>query len=397
MALAGRLAGRGAVEVSAEGCRVELSDGRTALDFGSYAVGLLGHRHPDVVAAVHRQLDVMTTATRVLVNPVTAAAAARLADYLGGALSRVYFGLNGTDAVEAAVKLARLASGRQRVVAVVGGFHGKSLGSLALTHYPPLRAGLEPVLAEATHVAAHDPETVSREVARGDVAALVFEPVQGESGVRPLDTGLLRGWCAEAARHDTFVIADEIQTGLRRCGERSLALAAGLDVDAVLVGKPLGGGVLPLSAAVCSERLFAPLIADPLKHTATFSGHPLSCAALPAALDAIEALADRGRVIAAAVETGLARLRSNHPDVITDVRGRGLLWGLNLASPQLASRLAVDLSRDGLLVSPCLGRPDTVRLIPPLVAEDADVEEAIAILEKTIGRSRTGAAKGGTA
>ena len=390
LAMTGKLAGRGAVESSADGCRVRLSDGRSALDFGSYAVTLLGHRHPAVVAAVRAQLDAQPVATRTLANPATAAAAARLVEYLDSELTRVCFGVSGADAVEAAIKLARLASGRSRIVAVQGGFHGKSLGALALTHHERYRTGLLDVLPGVAHVPADDPDAVAREIGRGDVAALIFEPVQGENGVRPLEPDVLAAWCSAATANDAFVIADEIQCGLRRCGEPSLALAAGLPVDAVLMGKPLGGGVLPVSAAVCRDRLYAPLLADPVVHTSTFAGYPLGCAAVPAALDAIEELADRGPVLATAMADGLAELRRRYPGTVAEVRGRGLLWGMDLDPPHLAGDLVVQLAQAGLLVSPCMSRPGTLRLMPPLVAGAAEVSEALDIVAVVLDRAASG-------
>ncbi|MFJ1648121.1 aspartate aminotransferase family protein [Streptomyces sp. NPDC088258] len=384
LALAGSFAGNGAVEASADGCRVRLSDGRSVLDFGSYAVTLLGHRHPAVVAAVRRQLDTMPTSTRSLGNPVAAEAAARLADYFGNTLPKVHFGLNGADAVEVAVKLARLASGRDRVVAVRGGFHGKSLGALALTHHPLYRTGLRGCSVDVVHVAPDDPGAVRAEVASADVAALVFEPVQGENGARCLPPDVLRQWCADAARHGTFVIADEIQCGLRRCGERSVALAEGLPVDAVLVGKPLGGGVVPLSAVVCSEELYAPLDADPFLHSATFGGHPLSCGALPAALTAIEELAPRGAELARLLGRILDDLHHRYPRLIRAVGGRGLLRGIDLDTPRTAGLVVMELAAAGLLVSPCLSRPTTVRLLPPLTSTETDLAEAAHILDSAM-------------
>ncbi|MFR9721949.1 aspartate aminotransferase family protein [Streptomyces sp. MS19] len=392
LALTGSFAGRGAVESSAYGCRVTLSDGRTALDFGSYAVTLLGHRHPAVVAAVRDQLDRMPVSTRSLASPVTARAAAALAAYLGGGLPRVCFGLNGADAVEIAVKLARVATGRGRIVAVRGGFHGKSLGALALTHSPLYRTGLRGAVVDVVHVPADDAGAVGRAVAGGEVAAVVFEPVQGENGAGALPVEVLRQWCADAARAGAFVVADEIQCGLRRCGERSVALAEGLPVDAVLLGKPLGGGVLPLSAVVCSEELYAPLAADPFLHSATFAGLPLSCAALPPALAAVEELAAHGRTLAAALDAGLAGLRLRHPGVVAALRGRGLLRGIDLVDARAAGRVVTELAGAGLIVSPCLGRPTTVRLLPPLVAAEADVAEAVALLDGALAEAERGAA-----
>ncbi|MFF7845697.1 aspartate aminotransferase family protein [Streptomyces ossamyceticus] len=389
LALTGKLAGQGAVESSALGARVTLSDGRSVLDFGSYAVTLLGHRHPRVVEAVGRQLGVMPTSTRSLANPVAAEAAARLADYLGGGLPKVYFGLNGVDAVEVAVKLARLATGRERVLAVTGGYHGKTLGALSLTHSPMFRAGLRGCVVDVVHLDPHDPHAVREQVSAGPVAAVVFEPVQGENGAVPLPTDVLRQWCEDARAHGAFAIADEIQCGLRRCGERSVALADGLPVDAVLVGKPLGGGVMPLSAVACTQELYRPLEMDPFLHSATFGGHPLSCAALPAALDAVEELAEHGRKLSDALVDGLRDLRQRHPRVMSGYHGRGLLWGIDFTTPAAAGETVVSLANNGLLVSPCLGRPTTVRLLPPLVTTDAELDEAMDILDTALTAAGT--------
>ncbi|MFE5852447.1 aspartate aminotransferase family protein [Streptomyces sp. NPDC056500] len=384
VALTAESMGNGAVEASAAGASITLSDRRTALDFGSYSVALLGHRHPGVVEAVHRQLATMPTSTRALANPVTAEAAATLVDYFGGALPKVHFGLNGSDAVEAAVKLARLATGRDRVLAVRGGYHGTSLGALALTHHPGLRAGLRGCVSQTVHLDPFEPSAVMDEIARGPVAALVFEPVQGENGAFPLPTDVLHRWALDARAHGAFVIADEIQSGLRRCGERSVALAEGLPVDAVLTGGPLGGGVMPLSAVVCTEVLYRPLGADPLLHTTTFGGHPLSCAALPAALDAIEGLADHGRSLADGLANGLRGLHDLHPRMLSGFRGRGLLWSIGFTAPHMAGEVMVRLADAGLLVSPCLSDPRSVRLLPPLTTTHAELDQALGILDSAL-------------
>lgn len=391
LAVAGKFTGQGAVESSAEGCRVTLSDGRSLLDFGSYAVALLGHRNPVIADAVRTQLDVMPASTRSVQTPVAPLAAERLTEYLGGGLGRVYFGCGGADAVEVSVKLARMATGRTTVIAVDGAFHGKTLGALALTDNPRFRAGLEPLLQGVVRVSPDDPEAVAKAVRRHEVAAVVFEPVQAENGVRLLDRAVLAQWCRDAHEHGAFVIADEIQVGLRRCGARSVALADGLDVDCVLLGKPLGGGVLPVSAAVGNDRLFAPLLADPMVHTATFSGHPLSTAVIPAALDLIERHAEDGERIAAAMEQGLATLREQHPDAVVETRGRGLLWGIDFRSPELAGEVLTGLAQRGMVVSPCLSRPTTIRLLPPIVATEADVKEAMTLLTEATAGAAAGA------
>lgn len=380
LALGQKLTGGGAIEVGAQGAEVVLSDGRRLLDFGSYAVTLLGHRHPAVVDAVQAQLGRLPTSTRMLANEVSHRLAAELVAAVGGRrLTRVWFGLNGTDAVETGLKLARLASGRHRVVALEGGFHGKSLGALAATHSPRYRTGLEPLLGGVTHIPA-DVGRLDEELARGDVAALIAEPVQGEAGVRPVPVGFLRSAQERLRAAGAFLVVDEIQTGLGRCGALSLSAHWGIEPDALLLGKPLGGGVMPLSAALCSEALYEPLRRNPFVHTSTFSGHPLATAAGSAALGAITELLPRGDQLAAALDAGLDELMGRHPEVLTERRGEGLLWGLQCRSAQAAGWLLIELAPRGLLVSPCLGDPSTIRLLPPLIASDAQIERALTIL-----------------
>ncbi len=391
LSVAGKFSGQGAVEASSDGCRVTLSDGRSVLDFGSYAVALLGHRNPAVVDAVRSQLDVMPASTRTVQSPVSPLAAEALTDYFGGALNRVYFGCGGADAVEVSLKLARTATGRTTVIAVDGAFHGKTLGALALTHNERFRAGLEPLLQGVVHVDPDDPEAVARVIAEQDVAAVVFEPVQAENGVRLLDEDVLARWCRDAQEHGAFVISDEIQVGLRRCGARSVALEAGLPVDAVLLGKPLGGGIVPVSAAVGNDRLFGPLLSDPMRHTATFSGHPLGTGVIPTALATIEQHAEDGERIAAAMAVGLAEIQDQHSDVVVETRGRGLLWGIDFTTAEISGNVLAGLAQAGLVVSPCISRPTTVRLLPPIVATDEDVKEALSLLSGAIAQAAAGA------
>lgn len=386
--LGAKLTGKGAVEDVASGAVVTLSDGREALDFGSYAVTLLGHRHPAVVAAVAEQLERMASTTRTLANPVTAGLMAELAQRFAPRLQRVWLGSDGADAVEVAVKLARRRTGRLRVLAVEGGFHGKTLGALALTHNPAFRTGLEPLLGHVTHVDPADAGAVRREVAGGDVAALVAEPIRGEGGVRAVDPAVLRRWADDVRAAGGFFVSDEIQAGLRRCGPLSLAHEAGLEPDAILFGKALGGGVMPIAAMLATDELYAPLAADPTFHTATFSGHPLSCAAARAALRAIDDLAGAGEEVGRRFGAGLQALARRHQEVVADVRGTGLLWGMQLASPGAAGSVLVDLATRGVLVSPCLSDPATIRLLPPMVASAEQIDFVLAVLDDAAADAR---------
>ncbi len=388
-ALGFKILGGGATEETASGATVVLADGRRLLDFGSYGVTLLGHRHPAILAALADELEQMPTATRSLANPTVAAFAAELAERCGDPLQRVWLGSNGSDAVEASLKLARRCSGRMRILVVEGAFHGKTLGALSLTTNPVFRAGLEPLLGDVSELPREDPEAVRRETARGDVAALVFEPIQGETGVRPLDPAVLQRWTLDARSAGCFVISDEIQVGLGRCGPFSPSIAAGLEPDAILLGKALGGGLMPLSAMVATDTLAAPLVADPTWHTMTFGGHPLSCAAGRAALVALEEAAVHGAKVGELLRAGLGALSAEHPDTIVEVRGTGLIWGIEFSTAGAAGGALLELAQRGLLVSPCLSSTCTIRLLPPMVASTEQVDQSLEILAATLPSLRS--------
>jgi len=377
-----RLLGRGAAEVSAEGPWVELSDGRSVLDFGSYAVTLLGHRHPRVVQAVRDALDLLPTSTRLLPNAATTGLASRLAEVAGGGTrSRVVLGLNGSDVVEASLKLAMAATGIPRLIAVQGAFHGKTLGALAVTDDDVHR---RPFLPLFPHVRFVEPEpgAVADALREEPAAAVIFEPIQGEGGGRAIPADVLRAWSDDIHRQGGFVIVDEIQVGLRRCGPLSLTQELEIPADAVLLGKPLGGGVMPLSAAVCSDELYRPLLDDPFFHTATFGGHPLSCAAGVAALECLDDLGPAVDALAPVLDEGLRSLALRHPGVVTTTRAFGVFGVVDATTVEAAHLLLAEAARRGVLLAPCLGAPTTLRVLPPAIADPTDVVGGLGILDE---------------
>jgi putrescine aminotransferase len=380
-----RLIGSGAFEAAAEGAEVQLSDGRTLIDFGSYAVMLFGHRPEPVVRAVHEALEVSPASTRMLVNPYSALLAERLTAMLDpGTLSRVVFGLNGADAVETALKLAIAETGHARVLAVEGGFHGKSMGALAVTADAERRQPVSEFLGTVRHLPLRE-DAVREAVREAPFAALIFEPIQGEGGGRVLPPELLRRWCADARAAGVFVIADEIQVGLRRCGPVSLAIEHELTPDAILLGKALGGGVMPLSAMVCTPALFAPLMRDPFFHTATFGGHPLSCAAGLAALDYLDTIGDQVDQTAGALADGIERIAKANAGAISAARATGLFGVLEFTSPALANMTLLECGRHGLLLSRCLSAPTVLRVLPPATTPPHLMERALEILDAACG------------
>lgn len=391
-----RLIGANAYAVSADGAVVRLSDGREFLDLGTWAPTVLGHRPPAVVAAVHEQLGTLPVAPRGLASAAAPLLARRLAELASPSrLERVWLGANGADVVEAALKLARVATGRLRVLALRGGFHGRTLGALAVSDGDRYSPGLTPLLREVTFCDPV-PGAVEREVGRGDVAAVILEVLQGSSPAIPLPGEMLAQWARAAHEAGALVIVDEIQTGLWRCGEFSLGLSGGLDPDAVLFGKTLGGGVMPLSALLCTADMAAALERTPFLHSQTFSGHPLACAAGLAALAASrEAVAAHGERVAAWLASLRIRL-AGRADVVTEAGACGLMLGARFVSAQAAEQFVMAAARRGVLVAPSDSDRSVVRVLPSLVLADKQMAEAAQALEHACGEPRpwgTGTAK----
>lgn len=314
--------------VRGEGCHVWDAEGRRHLDFlAGIAVNALGHAHPVLVEAISRQAATLVHVSNFFATPPQLEAAARLLRLAGaGEGGRVFFANSGTEAIEAAVKLARR-TGRPRILAHANSFHGRTLGALALTGKAALREPFEPLIPGVTHL---DDTVEALEAAIGpDVAALVVEPIKGEAGVVPLPDGYLRAARELTARHGALLIVDEIQTGGGRTGAWFGFQHEGIVPDAITLAKGIGGGV-PVGALVTFGA--ASDLLERGQHGSTFGGNPLATAAVNAVLGEIERAdlvgnaARRGEQLRDAIDG----IRS---PLVTGVRGRGLLLGVALAAP----------------------------------------------------------------
>jgi putrescine aminotransferase len=273
------------VEVAAAGSKVLGSDGHTYLDCGGFGVFLLGHCHPAVVAAVRSQLERNPLATRLFLNPELAQAAADLAGITPSGLDYVFLTNSGTEATELGLKLPRLA-GKRHVIAMHGGFHGKTPGALSVTGQSQYRDPFGPLLPMIDFIPFGDIAALRAVLTAQSVVLL--EPVQAEGGVRLPPDGYLRQVRQACTEAGAVMILDEIQSGMGRLGAWWGADLAGVTPDVLLTGKILGGGVMPAGGVVASEHLFAPLNADPLLHSSTFAGNPLAAAAVTATIGAIK-------------------------------------------------------------------------------------------------------------
>jgi len=365
------------MEVASEGSRVWTADGGEYLNCGGYGVFVMGARHPIVMEAVLEQLHRHPTATRIMLEPTVARAAEALCSVTPDGMDRVHFALGGAEAVETGLKLAR-AHGRWRLVSFDRGYHGKTLGALSVTAKAVYQEPFRPLLPAVTHLPYGDAAALERVLAAypGECCVIV-EPVQGEGGVIIPPPGYLTRVEVLCRRHDGFLILDEVQTGMGRLGEWWGADLAGITPDVLLAGKALGGGVLPVSAAVASAEVFAPFDRDPYLHTATFSGTPLLMAAVQGAIRAVK----EERLVTRACELGARLLpevdriaRANCGDLVADVRGQGLLIGIEFIEGGLAGELLIELFNHGVIANHSMNGSSVVRLTPPAVLTDSEAD-----------------------
>lgn len=375
------------VEVASGGAWVRAADGRRYLDFGGYGVFILGHRHPRVVAAVQRQLDTHPLATRVFLEPVAARAAQALAGVAPPGLDHVHFVNSGTEATEAALKLAR-AHGRTALVSARNGFHGKTLGALSITGNPLYQKPFGPLLGDVVHVGYGDAAELRAAVAaRPGRACVVLEPVQGEGGVVLPPAGYLTAVAEACREHGALLVVDEIQTGLGRLGSWWGVDAEGVVPDILLAGKGLSGGVVPVAALLARADVYAPFGRDPFLHSSTFGASPLACAA---ALAAVQTLREDGLIARAAelgerILAGVGEVCRRHPTLIAEVRGRGLLIGLEFADQAAVGEVALELIDRGVLVNHSLNAARVLRLTPPAVLDTGDVDLFLTALDSALG------------
>ncbi|MGW2328614.1 acetylornithine transaminase [Streptomyces sp. NPDC001700] len=351
-----------------EGATVWDADGKSYVDFVSgIAVNSLGHAHPAVVRAVSDQVATLGHVSNLFVAEPPVALAERLLQLFGRA-GRVYFSNSGAEAVEAAFKIGRR-TGRTHMVATTGGFHGRTMGSLALTGQPAKQEPFLPLPGDVTHVPYGDVEAL-RAAVTTDTALVILEPIQGENGVIVPPAGYLAAAREITRATGTLLVVDEVQTGIGRTGHWFEHQAQGVEPDVVTLAKGLGGG-LPIGATVAFGPAADLLTAG--QHGSTFGGNPVSCAAALAVLDTIEAdgILDRVKRAGERLRDGIESL--DHA-LIGHVRGAGLLLGIVLTE-SLAPQVQQAAQDAGLLVNAT--GPDVVRLAPPLVVGDDEVDTVL--------------------
>jgi acetylornithine aminotransferase/acetylornithine/N-succinyldiaminopimelate aminotransferase len=351
--------------VRGEGTAVWDADGTRYLDFyGGHCVSLLGHCPPPVVEAVQAQAERLLFYSNVAHSPVRAEAARRLTTLAPEGLGHVFFANSGSEANETALKLARKYTGRSGVVAMEEGWHGRTLGSLATTHDEAYREPYLDALPETTWVPVGDLAAAERVLATEEVAAVILEPIQSIAGMKEIPADYVQGLRALCDEYGTLLLFDEVQTGVGRTGTFSMSEQLGATPDLISLAKSLGAGV-PVSAVLVDDAIAATV--EPGDQGSTFGGGMLAMAAVTATL---ETLVENDLMPRA---TELHELMAEQVGPMVDeVRGRGCLIGLKLDRPVGPVKEA--LRDQGVLVGGS-SDPHVMRLMPPLVASDDDVQE----------------------
>ena len=380
-----------ALEWSGEGSTLHDLLGREYIDcLGGYGIFSAGVNHPKVVKAVTDQLQRMALNSQELLEPWRAALSRVLAEVTPGELQNSFFINNGTDAIEGAIKLARLYTKRNTFISALGGFHGKSMGSLSLMGKASFREPFQFGLQDVRFVPYGDADALEYEFQRCEavgvgIAGVVLEPIQGEAGgVVPPDDYFPRAR-ELCTRYGAMLIVDEIQTGMGRTGKMWGVDHWNIAPDIMCVGKSIGGGVMPLSAFISTAKIWEVMIPNPIIHSTTFGGNPLACAAGLAAIQVTleEDLPGQAAAKGEFLLRELGCLQQKYPQVLKEAHGKGLLIGMEFPVQEIGWQVASGLFKRGVLVAGTYSKAQVIRIEPALGIPMELLQEMLNRLEDT--------------
>lgn len=383
------------VEWKGEGAVFRDTKGDEYIDcLGGYGVFLLGHRHPNVVNAVKKQLDRYALHSQELIDPLRGYLSKLVAAITPGDLQHTYLVNCGTEANEMALKLARLATGKKYFISTVNGFHGKTMGSLSASGKAMFREPYMPLVPGFTHVAYGDADatetTIQNLIATGEtVAGIIVEPVQGEGGVNLPPADYFKRLREICDKYECLLIVDEVQTGMGRTGTLFGMDHYGVTPDIMTLGKALGGGVMPIAAMVARDHLWDKMEDNPfLLGSSTFGGNPLCCAAAIAGIKTIleEDIPKQAKEKGEYILNRLKTIQQQYPQVLKEVRGLGLLIGMEFTSNELGYVCAKLLFNDHILVSGTINNARVIRLEPPAVISYDQLDVVLQAIEKHVAQ-----------
>ncbi len=373
-----------AVEWSGSGAVFKDVLGREYLDFlGGYGMMDLGWSHPDVVSAVRAQLERSPMPSQELIDPLRGVLAKLLATITPGDLKYSWFAASGTEANEAAMKIAKLYTGKTAFIVGVRAFHGKTMGSLSLMGKADYRAPMGAMYAgQVYHVPFGDADAVEKQLEICEkvgigVAAVMFEPIQGESGAIVPPDDFWPRIRAATKKYGVLLIADEVQTGMGRTGKLWGVDHWDVVPDILTAAKSLGGGVMPISAVTTTEEIYQPMMyPNPFMHTTTTGGGALACSAAIAAIHVTlrekiwEKAADKGNYLISNLEKFVAQ----YPQIYEKISGKGLLIGMHFKTPEIGYKVAAGLFKRNVVVAGTLTSAQTIRVEPPLIVTQEQMD-----------------------
>lgn len=398
--------------VKAEGVSVWDSDGNEYYDFlGGYGALNLGHNPPEVIEAIDKVRG-LPNILQAAIGNLPGVLAHNLAQITPGDLKRSFFCNSGAEAVEGALKLAKIASGKNRIIYCQGSFHGKSAGALSVTGREKYQKPFLPLVPNCESVPYGDLNALEDKLKARDVAAFIVEPIQGEGGIIVPPEGYLKGVRELCTRYDAYMIADEVQTGLGRTGKMFACEHENVAPDIMCLAKSLGGGIMPVGAYITTDEIWKKAYGSmdkALLHTSTFGGNTW---AMAAGIAAIKAIMDKGLAVNAEkmgnyMLEGLKALKDKHP-LIKDIRGKGLMVGIEFNQPEgfankltggllgklsyeyLGSLVAGQLQNEYRIITAyTLNNPNVIRLEPPLIVEKKHIDAVIDAIDSILEKNRS--------
>lgn len=377
-------------EDRAEGCYIIDKSGRRFLDcVGGYGAFSLGHLNPKVVSAVKAQLDKEALKSHFFMSTELADACEMLAEILPGDINYTFLCNSGTEAVEGALKAARIYTKRPGFVSTVNGFHGKTLGGLSVSGREVYKTAFKPLLKDTINVPFNDIPSMEAAV-NENTAAVIVEAVQGEGGVNIATKEYLKAVRDICNKNGALLILDEVRTGFGRTGRWFACEHYGIVPDIITMAKALGGGVMPVGGFSSNAKVWDALFGkNPFMHSSTFGGNPLACAAVMAAIKTTKELdlINKAEKLGQHMLEGLNTLKAKYPKWIKDVRGLGMVAGIEFADEDIGSLLIASCGKRNLLVAYSLNNPKVIRIEPSLIISQEELDKAIAIIDESLAET----------
>ncbi len=373
-------------KVEWEGCGAVIRDieGNEYIDcLGGYGVFSLGHANPRVADAVARQAAKLPLSSKTFLNKPLADLAERLAQIAPGDLQYSFLCNSGTEAVEAALKFARKATGREKFVSTVGSYHGKTMGALSASGRDVYKTPFAPLIPGFTHIPYGDVDALASAI-DNETAAVILEPIQGENGIRVPPPGYLQAARDLCDKHGALLILDEVQTGLGRTGAMFACNHENVAPDLMTLAKALGGGVMPIGAVMGTPNVWEAVFRDnPFIHTSTFGGGEMACVAALTTLDIMreEDLPAQSARKGDILLNGLRDIQTRYPDLLEEARGKGLMIGVEFKDADIGKLAIGALVHNGVIAAYTLNNAKVMRFEPPLIITDTQIAQVLAAFE----------------